>query len=224
MRPMTEEKLSAQARTILGKKVKSLRKQGQFPAVVYGKSIESTPVTLGHKEFVQLFKRVGESGLIALTIDDEKPLHTLITSVTYHPVTNLPLHADFKKVSLTEKTSANVPVVLQGESPAVEDGEGILLHLIDEMVVHCLPQDIPHEIIVDITGLAQVDDAIYVKDLPLPKNVEIELDPEELVVKVDYAQQPEAEEESDATEAELIEGVQATEESDKPETDSKENE
>jgi len=108
-------------------------------------------------------------------------------------------------------------VYLHGsESPPVESGEGILLALLSEIEVECLPQDLPHEIKVDISGLTAVEQGISIGQLPIDRGKITILghEPEELVVKIDYPQAKE-EEEAPAEEEKAVAGVEATEE--KPE-------
>lgn len=206
---METTNLSATTRTILGKKVKSLRREGKLPGVVFAKNENSLAITLNNSEFQTVFKSLGESGLIKLHIDEDKALNVLISEVNQHPVSGQILHANLRKVSLKEKLSAHVPLVFEGEPAIVKSNEGILLTLMNEIEVTCLPQDIPHEIGVDVAKLNNIGDSIYVKDLFLDtEKVTLETDPEELVAKLDYIPQ-EVPEEAEVSEAELVEGVEA---------------
>jgi len=219
---MEEIKLEAENRIQLGKKVRFLRREGKLPAVVYARGENSLPVSIDGKEFLKVYKMAGESGLIKLSIGEGKPVNVIISELDIHPVTGNPVHANFRQVSLTEKLTTKVPIILTGESPAVKDSTGIVLHLLNEIEVTCFPQDIPHEIEVDISGLVNVDDAIVVGNLNVDRSkVEIETDPEELVVKIDYAQQAEEVEEA-VDEATLVEGVESTEEKEKEAGEEKE--
>jgi large subunit ribosomal protein L25 len=107
------------------------------------------------------------------------------------------LHVDFQIVSLTETVRANVTIQLEGEAPAVEDGSAILVTGLEEIELECLPQDLPSRIVVDVSGLGEVGDAIYVRDLPLPADVKLWSDPEELIVLVTYITMEEIEEEEE---------------------------
>jgi len=177
-----------------------------LPAVVYGKEVESTPLEVAENPFLKVFANAGESALVDLIIEGEnKPRKVLISAVQYDPVSSKPLHINFHQVNLTEKITTNVPVEVTGESPAVKDGKGIIITLIDEIEVECLPAYIPKNFIVDVSKLSEVDDFIAVKNLSYDKDkIKIDLDPEELIVKVDYAMQPE-EEEKEAASVEEIE-------------------
>lgn len=197
----------AEKRTLLGKKTKALRRQGKIPAVVFGKSQGSQPLTLDLVAFEKVFAEAGETTLLNLKVTGEKtPRPVLISEVQRDPVNCQILHINFHEVALTEKTTAEVPIEVIGEAPVVKSGEGIIITLLNEVEVECLPTDIPEKITVDISQLTEVDQGIAIKDLPIDRSkIEIKIDPEELVVKVDYAEQIEAKPKEEAAE-EVTEG------------------
>jgi large subunit ribosomal protein L25 len=214
--------LSAEQRKIEGKKVKNLRLDGVLPAVIFGKGKGSRSLSLGRKEFEQVFSEAGESTLVDLEIESREGQKVLIDEVQYHSVSGEIIHASLRRIDLTKKIKADVPLDLVGESPAIKSGLGILLSLIDEIEVECLPADLPPKIEVDISNLKEVDDAILVKDLPIDHSkVAIELDKDETVAKIDYAEMEEEKEEEEVSEAEAVEGVEATEEKEEASTDKK---
>jgi large subunit ribosomal protein L25 len=132
----------------------------------------------------------------------------LIHKVQYDPITGEIIHADFHRVNLKEKITANVPVRLEGESPAEKSGVGLILQTLNEIEVESLPTDIPHEIIVDMPSLTEVGQTIHVKDLKIDKEkVEVKNDQEEVVVSVQTAEMKEgvAEEAPTPEEVEAIE-------------------
>lgn len=204
--------LSADSRTVVGKQVKSLRRDGKLPANVYGHNVKATAVTVDAKEFAGVLKQAGETGLIDLKIGEEKTRPVLIHDMLVDPVKGATLHVDFYQVNLKEKLTATVPLEYVGESPIVKTGEGILLELLQEVEVESLPTDIPSSIEVDISGLTEVDQGIRVSDLPLPEGVEMQTDGEELVCKIDTAQMAE-EEEVEAAEEVAEESAEQAEES-----------
>ena len=210
-------KLKAENRTLLGKKVKTLRAQGLIPSVIFGNNEDSTPITINQKEFITTFKEVGETGLVEIEID-KNTTSVLIRNYTKHSVTGNILHVDMFKVNLKEKTTAIVPIIFKGIPEMVKDGEAILLEILNEIEVECLPMDIPKQFIVDTTVLKDLDTIITVSDLNYDKTkVEI-LDHEENepVAKLDYAVMEE-EPEEEISEAEAIEGIETSEEKAKEE-------
>lgn len=177
--------VTASPRTVLGRKVKSLRREGILPANVYGKKVKSLSIQLIAKEFMTVYGRAGETSLVDLKIDGEiKPV--LISHIQKNPVTDEIIHVDFHQVDLKEKVKAAVPLEIIGESPADKSGMGILVQQMSEIEVEALPTDLPEKIMVDVSRLENVDEAILVKDLVFDKEkVAIDQDGEQIVVKIE---------------------------------------
>lgn len=188
---MDKKLLKADERKISGRKVKTLRIKGLLPGNVYGNKIKSLGVQVDKKEFEQLYKEVGETGLITLQVGkEERPV--LVNNVQKHPVTDEPIHIDFRQVDLKTKVTAEVPVEVIGESPAEKQGIGTVVQYLKEVEIEALPADLLEKFEVDTSGLSEVDQAIYVKDLKVDKSkVEIKTGGEEIVVKVEPPQKEE---------------------------------
>src|SRR5258708_36139920 len=155
--------LKAQERTVLGKKVKKLRRDGLVPGHVYGNTKEVEHVTVLGLEFLKVFHQAGETGLINLKIGEEKVRPVLIRGVQHHAVKGDILHIDFFQVNLYEKVQVPVPIELIGEQPeSVHIGENVVLQPISEVQIEALPDDLIEKIEVDQSKLLQVDDAIIV--------------------------------------------------------------
>lgn len=217
---MKRESISAQQRTVTGKKVRHLRREGLIPANIFGKGFDSISIQLPLKDFVSLYKKVHETGLVDLTIDGHK-YPTLIQHVQIHPITHTPVHADFFKVNLKEKVKANIPIVAVDEAKAVTDKVGVLLQQLSEVEIEALPADLPEHIEATVEKLAQIDDSITVGDLDVPKDVEILADSQEIVFKIGELVSEEAEElaEEEAAQAEAAsEETAAENESEQQET------
>lgn len=202
--------LKAEDRTVLGKKVKKLRRDGKLPGHVFGKGIDSEAVTISAKDFLKTFNLAGETGLIDLKIGAEKIRPVLIRDVQYGPVSGQPIHIDFYQVNLTEKVKVSVPLVLIGEQPeSVHLGEAIILQTINEVEVEALPTDLVEKIEVDISNLKTIDDAIAVGQLNYDKEkLIIHAPEEEIVVKLAPAVSAEMEKllEEEKAEAEAVAG------------------
>ncbi len=180
---MDKHTLKANKRTVLGHKVKNLRKQGLLPANIYGKKVKSLAVEVAEKDFTSVFAKVGETGLIELTVGDEKK-PVLVHNVAYNPVTDKPLHVDFFQVDLKEKVTAKVKLVMIGESPAVKDKVGVLLTIISDVEVEALPSDLPDKIEVDITVLSALDQTLKVSDLKVSDKIKILTNSASEIIKV----------------------------------------
>lgn len=171
---MKKFQISAEKRKIAGKKVKTLRKQGLLPANVYGKNIKSLAVQLPLKEFSQVFKEIGETGLAELNVSGEDRMRpVLIHNVQMDPITSQPLHTDFFQVDLKEKVTTMVPLEIVGEAQAIKDKKGVLLQTLNEVEVEALPTDLPEKIEVDVSSLSEVDQEIKAASLKIPAGVKV---------------------------------------------------
>lgn len=176
-------KLSAQLRKEVGKKVKNLRKMGFIPAILYGPGIKNLNLKVQEKEFEKVYKKAGESTLISLEIEGKK-IPVLIHEVQFDPISEKPIHVDFYQPSLKEEIEAKVPLVFVGEAPAVKELGGTLVKALSEIEIKVLPQNLPHEIKVDISPLKTFEDRILVKNLNVPEGVKILRSPEDPVAFV----------------------------------------
>ncbi|MBI3954916.1 50S ribosomal protein L25 [Candidatus Gottesmanbacteria bacterium] len=197
---MKTYKLKATTRTQIGKKVKKLRKEGNLPATVYGKDFKSQSVQVNLKEFQEVYKQAGETGIVELGLDKEI-LPILIHNIHYHPTTAQPLHADFYKVNLKEKVSASIPLVVINEAPAVINKIGVLLNILSEVAVEALPADLPEKIEVDVAGLTEINSTIKVADLKVSDKVTIKTDGALEIVKIAPLVSKEAEKQAKEEEA-----------------------
>jgi large subunit ribosomal protein L25 len=210
-------KLEVRPRTVLGKKVGALRREGRLPGVVFGGHAESTPVETDTSTFQKAYRRWGQTTLLSLTGLDGGEVPVLVHDVSREPRTGSLLHVDFARVSLTEKTHAEVPLHFVGESPAVRTHGGVMVHALSEIRIEAFPQDIPHQVDVDLSKIEQIDDALYVRDLVVDATrIEILNDADQVIAK---AVAPRAEEvvapvaaaEGVAAEGEAAEGEAAAE-------------
>lgn len=175
--------LLAKIRKIRGKKVETLRKKGILPAILYGPKVKATALELDEKEFEKIYKEAGESSLISLEFDKKKDL-VLIHEVARDPLTGKPIHVDFYQPRLEEEVEVTVPIIFEGEAPAVKDLGGTLVKNISEIEVKALPQKLPHEIRVNVSQLKSFEDNILIKDLRLPEGVKLFRAPEEILAFV----------------------------------------
>jgi large subunit ribosomal protein L25 len=202
-------KLAAASRTVTGKKVAHMRRDGRLPAVVFGRGLESDNVSVDAHEFEQLRRHAGANTLIDLSVDGGAAAPVLVHGVQTHRVTRRPLHVDLYVVRMTEELTVDVPLVSEGTSDAVENGGGTLMHVIDVVRVRALPDHLPQSIHYSIDSLATFDDQIHVSDLAIPADATLLNDPSEVVAKV---LPPRVEEEPVVAEAaEGAEGAEAGE-------------
>jgi large subunit ribosomal protein L25 len=200
--------LAAEHREVTGKAVARLRQQGLLPAVVYGSGAESSNVTIDAHEFELLRKHTGPNSLVDLSVDGKKAQPVLINSVQVHPVHRRPLHADLFLVKMTQELTVDVPLVPTGESHAVTQLNGTLLHPAETVRVRALPDQLPQSIEYSVESLVDFDAALHVRDLVIPSDVTLLTPGDEIVAKV-QAPRVEIEEEPVVAEGEELEGEDA---------------
>lgn len=187
--------LLVQQRTITGRAVKALRKDGLIPANVYGAGVESIAVQVPYHNLRSFLRDTGESEIVDLRIEgEEKTRPVLLGAVQVDPVTYSVMHVDFRQVDLTKEVTAEVELVFEGEPALVKSGEAVLLTLLDSIEVTALPDNLPSEFVVDVSHLENIGDQITIGDLTISEHVTIENDSEELVCKLDEVRQQEEEE------------------------------
>lgn len=182
---MAEEiQLSVKPREIVGKQVRALRRAGWIPLSVYGAHVEPRNMQAEERALRVVINKAGQNRLVHLDTDDGGQ-HVVITrEIQREPISGNFWHVDFQEISLTEKMEIDIPIVLQGAPPLTKSGEGLLIHGLETVTVRVLPTNLIPEITVDVTTLANLNDAIHVSDLKLGDNFEILTNPEEMLAKV----------------------------------------
>ncbi|MBI2466013.1 MAG: 50S ribosomal protein L25, partial [Candidatus Sungbacteria bacterium] len=206
-------KLEAKTREKGG--VNQLRQAGFVPGVVYGRGVKSTNIAVARTLLEQALKTVGENTLLELEIGGGKSKHVLIHDLQRDPVKELLSHVDFLEVRLDQKIKADIPLVFIGESPAVKELAGVLVRSIQYIEVEALPQNLPHNIEVDISHLKTFEDRIAVADIKVGLDVKVFSKPEAVVASV---VPPRSEAELEALKTEVVEDVSKVEGVVKPET------
>jgi len=177
--------LSAKIRKIRGKKVKTLRNKGVLPVVLYGPKIKNESLEVSLKDFEKILNEAGESTLISLETEGKKEKNlVLIHEIKFDPLTSKPTHADFYQPILTEEIEVKIPLIIEGEAPAVKNLGGTLVKNISEIEVRALPQHLPKEIKINVDNLETFEDNVLIKDLKLPEGVKILRKSEEIIAHV----------------------------------------
>lgn len=204
--------LTAEERTIIGKRVKRLRREGLVPGIIYGTLVEDPiPVSLDARELNRTYIDYGNFSLVDVHLNGDT--HTVyIRSVQQDPVTRQPLHAELFSPNLLVSMTASIPVILIGESPNLD---AVVTQLRETVEVEGLPTDIPGAIEVDVSNLVEIDDTVWVSDLTMPEGVEIITDEEEPIVRlmeVRIEVEESDEDELEGEEGEEVEGAAEGEE------------
>ena len=210
--------LAVDVREALGKKARFLRRQGMTPANIYGRNLDSVALQLQTADLINALTQGGRNAVLAVKVNGEKePRPAVIRDVQLHPVTDHIVHVDFLQVDITRSITSDVPVVLVGESPLPKTST-VISQTLGSIQVSGLPMDIPRSVEADISVLVEVDQSILVSDLPLPENVEVITNADQMVVRAaqgrvsaaDAAAEAAEEAEEGAEEAVAAEGTAGT--------------
>ncbi|HEY4510667.1 MAG TPA: 50S ribosomal protein L25 [Candidatus Paceibacterota bacterium] len=174
--------LLTEPRNVFGKGLKAFREKGKLPAVVYGRKKKPHSVFVNLADFKKVWKKAGESTLVELS---EPKANVVIHDIAVDPMSDEPIHVDFYAVDMDKPITASVPVVFKGVSGAVKDLGGVLVKVMHEVEIEALPQDLPHELHVDISLLKTFEDRVSVKDIGLPKGVKATSKAEEVIALVE---------------------------------------
>ena len=197
--------LTLSPRQVTGKKVKELRRKGMVPVHLYGRGVDSLALQVEHGELRRVLSRAGGTVPVTVEIDGQDGENIcFVRQAQRHPVTEELLHVDFLRVDVTRLVRADVPVVLDGDAPAVRTLGGTLLQPFATLEVEALPMDMPEAFHVDVTGLEELYASLRIGDISIPENVTVLRDPDEMIARV---VPPRIEEEPEpAVEEELVEG------------------
>jgi large subunit ribosomal protein L25 len=178
---MENEVIKATPRTATGRQVRALRRSGKLPAVIYGHNVDPINISLDGREAARILGRLSSSSLINIELND-KEYPTLVREKQLNYIKRSLIHVDFMVVSLTERITANVGIILTGNSPAVKDFNAMLINGLSELEVEAFPQDLPASITVDISTLVKIGDGIHVRDIVLSDKVQVLDSPDEMIV------------------------------------------
>ena len=166
------------------KTAKELRKEGLIPGIIYGKHLKETiAVACPRNDLIKKYKEAGYSTPLTISGEGIDQL-VLIQDIQLDPVTDVLIHIDFLAVNKDEKVTTEIPVKMIGESLIEKLGTGKIQLLKDFIEVEAFPQDLPHDVTIDISAIQTINDVIFVKDLKFSSKVEVLDDPEQAIVTV----------------------------------------
>ena len=175
----------AEPRTVTGKKVKRLRREGYVPGIIYGQS-EPVKIQMDVKPLRRALRVAGTGQLVEIEVDG-KGYTVLAREIQQHVTRRDIIHVDFLEVSMTETIRSEADLIGVGESPMAETGEGIIAQALYSVEIECLPNALVSQIEFDLSAIETVEDSITVGDLEIPEGVTILTDPETLIVRFEYA-------------------------------------
>ena len=176
--------LEVAPREVLGKATKKLRREGIIPANITGHNEPPQAVQIDAVLFDKLRRAHHSTSLLTLKMPDATTQTALIRHVEHAPKSGKIIHVDFSRVSLTERITAKVPLNFVGESIAVKNEGGVLLHLVEAIEVEYQASNIVDSVDVDISVITEIDGAIHAGDVKLPQGFTLITDPAEPIAKV----------------------------------------
>lgn len=180
---MASQSLEVKKRTVTGKQVRALRREGKLPGVLYGAGIEATPIEMDARQAGKVLARTTRATLVEVILEGET--HTsLVREIQRDPIRRIIRHVDLLKVAMDQMIRAEVPIELTGEAPAVKTLGGVLVAGVNAIEVEALPANLPDRVVVDLGALVKIDDAITVGSLSLGEGVEVLTDADALVARV----------------------------------------
>lgn len=201
---MERIQLSASPRTVIGKQVKQLRREALTPGVIYGHGFEPLAVQFAARELETALVRAGTSTLLYVDVAGvAQPYTVIVRDFQRHPLKRNVTHVDMQALNMSETVRLPVALVLVGESPAVRDLHGMLLHIITEVEIECLPSALIPAIEVDVSGMQELGAVLTVGDLAVPEGVEILTPADEIVAQVTKPEEEDLEPQAVAPAAEV---------------------
>lgn len=175
--------IQAEKREAFGKQTVQVTSQGLIPAELYGRGFENIHLMVSVKEFNKMYSQAGESTVLNVIVDGEAH-PVLVHDVQWDVMGDRIIHIDFYQVHMDEKITTEVPLNFIGEAPAIKEKEGVLVKAMEALEVEALPLDLPHSLDVDLSVLVDLHQSIHVKDIVIPKGVEVKVDPETVIATV----------------------------------------
>jgi large subunit ribosomal protein L25 len=165
--------LSVDLRTALGKKNRALRRQGITPVHIYGLNEDSESLQANDRELISVLRAAGRTTPVTLKVSGGKETITIVREIARHAVSGDVQHVDFQRVDVQQEVETPVPVSLTGQeaAPGTSGGAGVVTQGSFEILVRAKPFDVPHEIVVDCSGLMKIDSAILSGEIKLPAGV-----------------------------------------------------
>jgi large subunit ribosomal protein L25 len=173
MLTMADITLSVELRTTFGKKNRALRRQGITPVHMYGLNEDSESLQADHKELIMTLRSAGRTTPVTLQVQGGNDTVTIVREIARHAVSGDIQHVDFQRVDVQQEVETPVPVVLTGqeEAPGTAGGAGVVTQGAFEILVRAKPFDVPNEIVVDCSGLMEIDSAILASEVKMPRGV-----------------------------------------------------
>jgi large subunit ribosomal protein L25 len=175
---------AVEQRSVTGKAVKRLRRDGTIPGNIYGRGLDSVAVQLPWARAREMLNAHGRNTLIEVTLDGGEVRPVVVRDIGRDPVSGEVQHIDFFQVDLTRTIQADVPIHFTGEAPAVHTYGGVFVQALDQVQIEALPNVMPEAIEVSIDSLKDLDQSLSVADIVAPLGVTILSSPEQVIAQI----------------------------------------
>ena len=173
-------------RELMGKKAGRLRRAGIVPVHLYGPGMEPRALQCNASQLIRVLATAGGATPIHITIQGEPGNHLAFArEIQWDPKRDDLLHVDLLAADISRPVTAQVPIVLIGESAGARTVSGTVMHQLRTVDIQALPLEMPSEIELDISVMEEPDSVIRVSDLPIPENATLLSDVEDLVVRIE---------------------------------------
>jgi len=177
--------LKANSRNITGKGVRFLRREGVTPLHLFGHGVESLALQSETISLEKVLAAAGETRLISLSLNKERRVRpVLVREIQRDPLSGNLVHVDLYQVNMDEKIESEVPIVLTGKAPALDDKSNMMLQELDTLNIESLPDKIPASIKVDVSSLTAAGQVKRVKDINVDPEIVITTNPETIIAAI----------------------------------------
>lgn len=159
---MAEITLNGEVRKLVGKRARTLRREGKIPGIFYIHGEENVTITVPEAALRPLIY-TSEAHIINLRLDTGLEHSCILRDIQFDPITDRPIHFDLQGVKAEEKLTLEIPVILVGTPKGVKDG-GTMQRVLHRLQVECLPRHIPEHIEINVENLG-INESIHVKDI-----------------------------------------------------------
>jgi len=179
---------TVEPRSVTGKAVARLRREGILPAVIYGRGLPSLSVQMKYMDARDLLNEHGKSTLINVQVAGEaQPRPVVVCQIEQNPVTRALQHLDFYQVDLSRLIRAHIPVILKGTAPAVARWGGLLVQGLEHVEVESLPQTMPLHLEVQVASLGAIGDHLLLSAVRAPAGVKVLTPGDSVVASIQHS-------------------------------------
>ena len=178
--------LELDPRELTGKKVRRLRRAGIIPVHLYGPGMEPRSLQCQAGTLIRVLARAGGATPITITIQGESETHLAFArEIQWDPRRDVLLHVDLLAADVSRPVTAQVPIILTGESPGARTVSGTVMQQLRTVDVQALPLEMPNQIEIDLAVMSEPESVLRASDLPIPGAATLLTSADELVARIE---------------------------------------